>query len=404
MAVIRSFVFAAVCATAISSLTSAQAADAPKDKPPLPAALASYVSVTATLAKAGEDATAELRTFKRAEYVRLAVGRMLYEAKPGSHLTFDYYALPSIICDGREEFFVGRGPARMLTTINDSLTTLYTDTAADESTWTKLIKWLSKTVSGAKTALPDADLTKVSDVCKEDIQTFEARGFRTPVAVKSAVLGDLVGGIKDAFAVIEPVVKQALQIVTDYQRRKAVREFFRNDNNRKLVREGATQLRAAVKSNNERNRAIALSEAAAAWAKLATLDLDLKTVKPCEAFLALDPAKRDGEKPFLYGPQFIVCHAATMAAIRDNVDALLTKASAYDTAADIGAAAKSADVDADKKFDKMLGDLASSKLTLNEFLDGVGVYLNLAIEIEKATSKESQQKIRDAIDKALGKG
>jgi hypothetical protein len=376
-----------------------------KPKATLPAALSGYVNVTATLSKAAEDATVELRTFKRAEVIRLAVGAAVFDGKPDSRLNFDYYLLPNLICDGRGEFFATRSPAQMLATINESLTTLYTDT--EESTWRKFIKWISRSVSGRKTALPAAARVEVKDVCRDDVTTFEERAYRVlPEKLPKASLSpvkDAVDGIKEAFQVIEPVLKQALQIVTDAQRRKAVREFFSNDNNRTLVKEGAAQLRAAVKANNERNRAIAFAGAAEAWAKLSLVNLELKTLKPCETFLALDQAKRAGKETFRYAPEFLTCHAAVMASIKDDVDAVLTKAAKYDTEADIGAAAKTADVGADAKFEKMLKNLASSRLKLDEFLDGVGVYINLAIEIEKATSKENRQKIRDAIDKALGK-
>jgi hypothetical protein len=390
-----------LCGLMVPSLCWGQA-DKPK-APNLPASLASYVSVTATLTKAAEDATAELRTFKRMQLIRGAIGGVIYNGNSDSRLKLSYTDMLKLMCDSREEYFKARSPAQTLTAINASLTQLYTDTNVDDPTWKKFIRWLATTIKNKKAELPKLHSRKIYDVCVDDISTFEVIAYGPPTQPELKAIGDIIGGLKDVIAVVEPVVKQVLQIAQDAARRDAVRRFFRDENNQKSVSAAAKDLRESVQLTNERGRAIAFAGAAEAWAKLSLSDLELKTLKPCEAFLKLARADRVGTSPLQYAPQFIHCHNAVMASLKDDIAAVLTKAAAYDAVADVGAASKSMGDDADKKFLQMLQSLANPKAGFDEFFSWIGTYVDLAIAIENASSKENQEKVKKAIDKALGR-
>lgn len=410
-----------------------------------PSDVKAYVSVTGSIVEVSTGSLATLRAANRVNQLRaILTSQLLTDTKPAAdgtkpprEIKIAFPQVISFICSGRSQYWQLKSNSELLQSINAALTDLYKD--PDKSTDTSVLgrlwsigKDIYQLVVSKPGSLPDASSRKLQDICLEDAKSFDVVSHpmppREPSHVEKALLGGMTEAITATLDIVEPPIKLAIKIARDSQRRTAVRAFFRKEKNVSSVRTAVKNLRSIIADQNNHSRKMSFGNVVEAWSGLAA-PRQISSIKECSNFLdeGIPPAKGETfeyrknagaeEKiTFSHSANFYRCYRAVWTEYEKPLKAALEAASAYDTDADIAVLALAAETGSSvavkgkkgqvtKKdaVEAAIESLRSSAAPTDDLIRNLGDFLNLAIAVEKAASKESQDKIRQAIDKALGK-
>jgi len=397
-----------------------------------PSDVKAYTSFTGAIVEASNGSLASIRAVDRVKLLRTMLTDQLFDKSTKQpELTIPMSLVIPFICANRATYWQRSNDAELLKSINANLTTLYKD--AEKSTDTSVLgrlwsiaKDIYDLVTSKSGSLPDAKPRELTDVCLDDAATFDSVSHPRSPDLKGFAPLAIPAVISTTLDIIEPPIKLAVQIARNNQRRKAVRSFFRNKANVEKVRKAVTELRDLVSNQNTHSRRMSFGAVVELWSSM-TVKKPVFSIKECGDFLADRDAKPEtfeykkangGSKEtleFKYATSFYRCYQAVWSEYEKPFRAALEAAAAYDTDADIAVLANAAKRGSSikvpgkkgQKIDKDVLDitiesLSSSNEPVEDLIRNLGDFLNLAIAVEKAASKDSRDKIKQAIDKAFG--
>lgn len=331
---------------------------------------------------------ARFNTDRRAAYLRHDIFRriqrdLLPGAPPYVLSGFDVY-----LCNPHKVASAPKDNSRYLSEVSTALNQV-AETPNKETV--KLLDALFKSydiqVKPPTGAVPDGR-------CNADIQNYPETLF--PSHRPEFSPAGIIGGAKALWQVFDTLANAALQQIDEGRRTAALKAYLSNQQNvadlRSSIDENAKFLSAAYTERRHLDVFAAIRAHTALETKLR--DLDLRSIGPCQAFLAAPP------DAIVQSPQFQSCFVSVSSEVEGEASALLTAAASYDESAT--ASPEKAGEELTKTLDK-LEDLAAGRLDAAAMGQMLAALANAGSAIETLIDKANDEETKKAVDGALKK-